>query len=213
MAIFGTATNNINQPGVDGVQSVTGDLVDNTDPLNPVVNNKEPMSFSVITRSRVPLAGGISSNPLSPTYLSGLEMSEQAGGFEIVTTGPWADTGAVLNNTGANIDVQGTFSYFPDNSGGTSRIEIWSETSADGITITENDDSARSIEISGTGESSGTKSSRFTNWPNGSMVRFAFVDTGGGSCAFSPLSVVSTQGAVRAPSFSFQEAVIRINGS
>jgi len=168
------------------------------------------LTFSVITRNRVPLAGGISTSTATPTYLTGLEISEQTGGFELVSTGPWADTGAVLNNTGFDIDVLGTFSYYPENSGGTSRIEIWSETSVDGVTITENDDSARSIEIANNGESSGTKSSRFTNWANGSMVRFAFVDTGAGACALTPLTVASTQGSVRAPSFSFQEAAVRI---
>lgn len=167
------------------------------------------LSFSVLTRDRIPLTGGISTDPLNPTYLTSLEISEQSGGFELVTTGPWANTGAVLNNTGFDIDALGTFSYYPDNSGGISRVDMWSETSADGITITENADSARSIEIAGSGESSGTKSSRFTNWPNGSMVRFAFTDTGGGACAFLPLSVTSTQGTVSAPAFSFQETAVR----
>ncbi len=191
--------------GGGGVQSVSGDSVDNTDPLNPIVNEVPELTFSVLTRDVIP----ISDNPLSPTYLTGLEISEQTGGFELVTTGPWADTGAVLNNTGFDIDVMGTFSYYPDNSGGTSRIDMWSETSTDGIAITENDDSARSIEVSSSGESSGTKSSRFTGWKSGDMVRFVFTDDGGGTISFKPLTVTSTQGTVRAPSFSFQEAVVR----
>jgi len=192
-----------------GVESVTGDLVDNTDPLNPIVNENPELTFSVFTRETIPNTGGISANPAAPTYATGLEISEQTGGFELVTTGPWANTGAVLNNTGFDIDVMGTFSYYPNNSGGTSRVDMWSETSTDGITITENDDSARSIEISGTGETSSTKSSRFTAWSNGDMIRFVFTDSGGGSCVFDPVLVTSTQGTVRAPSFSFQETVVR----
>lgn len=192
-----------------GVQSVTGDSVDNADARNPVVLQDVILSFSVLTRERIPNAGGISDDPLNPTYLTGLTISEQTGGFEIVTTGPWANTGAVLNNTGFDLDVIGTFSYYPDNSGATSRIDMWSETSTDGVSIIENEDSARSIEIPNNGESSATKSSRFTNWANGDMVRFAFTDTGGGACSFVVPVVTTTQGTVDAASFSFQEAVIR----
>lgn len=192
-----------------GVETVTGENVDNTDPRNPVVNTEPMLSFGVFTKNRVPLVGGISVDEANPTYLTGLQFSEEVGGFALVTVGPWADTGAVLNNTGFDIDVIGTFSYYPDNSGGTSRIDMWSETSADGITIAENADSARSIEVASSGESSGTKSSRFLNWKNGEMVRFAFTDTGGGDCAFVVPTVTTTQGSVDAPSFSFQEAVIK----
>lgn len=194
-----------------GVQSVTGDLVDNADPLNPIINAEPTLSFSVLTRERIPNTGGISSDPLNPTYLTGLEISEQTGGFELVTTGPWANTGAVLNNTGEGvvIDMMGTFTFNPDNSGGASRVEMWSETSSDGITIIENDDSARKIEVPSAAETTGSKASRFTNVNHGDMIRFAFVDTGTGSVAFVPISVISTQGTVRAPSFSFQEDVVR----
>lgn len=175
----------------------------------PFINTGENLAFGVLTKDRIPNTGGISTDEANPTYLTGLVFGEQAGGFELVTTGPWANTGAVLNNTGFEVDVIGTFSYYPDNSSGTSRIDIWSETSADGITITENANSARSIEVAGTGESSGTKSSRFTAWKNGEMVRFAFTDTGSGACAFSVPVVSTTQGTIDAPSFSFQEAVVR----
>jgi len=191
------------------VESVTGENVDNTDPLNPVVLPEMVLSFGVVTSDRIPLVGGISTSAAAPTYATGLSLSEVSGGFELVTTGPWANTGAVLNNTGFDIDVIGTFSYYPDNSGGTSRIDMWSETSADGIIIVENAGSARSIEIASSGESSGTKASRFLSWKNGEMVRFAFTDTGAGDCAFAPPSVTSTQGTVTAPSFSFQEAVVK----
>ena len=192
-----------------GVQSVTGDSVNNADPLNPVIEEQEGLSFSVLTKESIPNVGGISTDPLNPTYITGLAISEQTGGFELVTTGPWANTGAVLNNTGFDVDVIGTFSYYPDNSGASSRIDMWSETSTDGISIIENDDSARSIEVPSNGESSGTKSSRFTNWANGDMVRFAFTDTGGGDCSFVVPVVATTQGTVDAASFSFQEAVVR----
>ena len=166
-------------------------------------------SFRVFTVDRIPAVNGISNDASSPTFVTGLQLDSEEGGFELVTAGPWANTGAVRNLTGFDIDVIGTFSFYPDNSGGTSRIDMWSETSMDGITIIENEGSARSIEISGTGESTSTKSSRFTNWPDGGMVRFVFTDTGGGQCAFVKPTVTTTQGTVDGASFSFQESVIK----
>jgi len=180
---------------------LTGNMV------QAVLDEDRTLSFRVYTEDRIPATDGISTDAASPTFITGLIMDTQEGGFELVTTGPWANTGAVLNNTGFDVDVIGTFSFYPDNSGGTSRIDIWSETSVDGITILENEGSARSIEISGSGESTSTKSSRFTDWPDGHMVRFAFTDTGGGQCAFVKPTVTTTQGTISGASFSFQETV------
>ena len=183
-----------------------GDIADTINGNFTELANK---SFRVFTVDRIPAVNGISADASSPTFVTGLQLDSEEGGFELVTVGPWANTGAVRNLTGFDIDVIGTFSFYPDNSGGTSRIDMWSETSIDGITIIENEGSARSIEISGTGESTSTKSSRFTNWPDGGMVRFVFTDTGGGQCAFVNPTVTTTQGTVDGASFSFQESVIK----
>ncbi len=182
---------------------LTGDMV------QAVYDEDKTLSFRVITTDRIPSINGISTDPANPTYATGLQIDSEEGGFELVNTGPWANTGAVRNVTGFDIDVIGTFSFYPDNSGGTSRIDMWSETSMDGITILENAGSARSIEVANSGESTSTKSSRFTDWPNGGMIRFVFTDTGGGQCALVKPVVTTTQGAIDGASFSFQENVVK----
>lgn len=152
----------------------------------------------------------ISSDANSPTYIADLGLVFQSGGFELVTSGPWANTGAILNNTGLTLDMIGSFDMYPNNSGATSRLEIWSERSVDGIVVNKNSRSARSVEIGANGESTNTKSSRVTTWAPGEMLRFAMYDSGGGSVSLDELTLVTDDGDVTSPKFSWRLATVRV---
>lgn len=202
------------QDAVDNIRSKQG-ITNSIDPeyhadqLQLLVDALETFEFDAVSNSRVPLAGSISDDDTDPTLVSGLVLESQNGGFELVSTGPWADTGAILNNTGFDVDCIGSFDIFPDNSGAASRIDMWSETSTDGITISVNDGSARSIEVASSSESTLTKSSKVIGWANGDMLRFAFTDSGGGTIFVTQANVAARGGTVTSPAFSWRLVVTK----
>ena len=165
--------------------------------------------FDASTGERIPLAGGISEDDNAPTFATGLAFDSVLGDFELVTTGPWANTGAVLNNTGFDVDAVGTFDVYLKNNGTVSRLDIWSESSSDGVVITVNTNSARSLEVSNSSESSQTKSSKIQNWKHGDMVRFCFTDTGGGDCNLEQANISGRGQTVTSPSFAWRLTVTK----
>ena len=152
----------------------------------------------------------VSSSSAAPSYVDGLALLAASDAFELVNTGPWAGTGAILNNSGYDLDMIGSFGFFPDNSGTLSRVDFWSERSADGVVITENELSARSVEVTSTTEATQTKDSSIVNWKHGDMLRFAFYDSGGGAISFvQPTVLANGSENVLGPSFSWQLATVR----
>lgn len=180
--------------------------------INEIINemNAGAFSFFYASTERIPLAGDISSDLTAPTYVNGLTEIAQVGGFELVTTGPWANTGAILNNTGETVTMIGSFDFHPQNQGSLSTLNIWSEQSSDGgNTFTENDFSARSYDIATSAESTQTKSARIVDWPSGSMNRFAMYNGGGGGLHFEPPSFDANSGGNVVSGLSFIIALAR----
>ena len=154
----------------------------------------------------------ISDDNTDPSYIEGLQLVSQVGGFELVTTGAWNDTGAIRNNTGFTLDMLGVFEMYPDNQGAASRIEVWSEVSADeGVSSTENALSARIMEVPSSGESTQTKSSRIIGWQQGELLRFAMYDSGGGSITLEQAEVdANGAGIIYSPVFFWSLAATRV---
>lgn len=165
-------------------------------------------AFEASTLARIPLVDGISSDDQNPTIITGMAFDFVKGAFEVVMDGPWSDTGAIRNNTGLTLDGIGTFSYYPDNSGTTSRLDMWSEVSVDGVAITPTPLSARSIEVSSTSESSGTKASTIIGWAPGEMLRFVLTDSGGGSINLGPPEIQARGATLQGASFKWQLAIL-----
>lgn len=116
----------------------------------------------------------ISSDADSPSYLTGFT-SEYLKGISLTDVA----TGTVRNDSGKTLNMMGTINYHPNASGAVATLNIISERSADGITWEGNLSSRRTIEISNTGESFGTKASILLNWEPGHFLRFRFwVSTG-----------------------------------
>lgn len=162
--------------------------------------------FEVETQDTIAISG----NSASPSYITGLVVTSVAGGLELVTTGPWANTGALLNNTGNTLDMLGVFDFHPDNTGSASRLDIWTEKSTDGITVTENAGSARTIEIANNAESTSTKSSHVTSWADGDMLRFAMYDSGGGAISLVQSSVLANgANTINGPSFFWSLGTVK----
>ena len=152
----------------------------------------------------------VSDDSANPSYIEGLTLISAQGGIELVTTGPWANTGALINNSDLTLDMLGTFDFYPDNSGNASRLDFWSEKSTDGITITENQGSARRVEVSGTAESTNTKSSKVSVWAPGEMLRFAVYDSGGGSISLiQPTVLANGSVTVTGPIFFWALATVK----
>ena len=78
--------------GGGGVQSVTGEGVDNADPANPIIIDKS--YFIASTESTV----SINADPSSPSFLTGLIASSNTENFTVS-----AVDGSVINNTGRTI--------------------------------------------------------------------------------------------------------------
>lgn len=149
--------------GTGGVQSVTGELVDNTDPLNPAVKNGASFfasSFDTIT---------ITDSTVLPSFLGPLTLDHND---EITLID--AVTGAVRNDSGRVITMTGSINYNPNKGGGgTTTLNLVSERSDDnGVTWFGNLNSRRSIEINNSGESFGTKLSLIVDWEPGQLLRF-----------------------------------------
>ncbi len=148
----------------------------------------------------------IGDDPDNPTYITGLVLDEVSDGFSLGLTGSLSDedTGAIVNNTGKDISMSGSFTYQPDNSGSTSRLQMWSETSTDGVSWVENTLSGRTMEVSSNAESTSTKKSSIINWASGEYLRFAVYDSGGGSVNFEPITISVNGGTDNVTSLSFE---------
>lgn len=158
-----------NGGGGGGVQSVTGDAVDNTDPLNPTISK----GASIILRSQSTINLG---NATNPSFLLNAIVEHSRG-----VTLTDASEGVIRNDTGRPLNMIGSFSYNPDQtSGGRSVIHIISETSTDGVTWTGNLNSDRKVEITSSTESWQTKSSDVVGWQPGDYLRFRFFTGQGG---------------------------------
>lgn len=111
----------------------------------------------------------VSQNITNPSYLAPITMIK-ARGIGIFNG---AD-GSLINNTGSLLTMIGTISFNPDKgSGGAVGLEIISERSNDGgLTWFGNLESRRSVEISNSGESFGTKLSIVQDWAPLQLLRF-----------------------------------------
>lgn len=158
-----------------GVQSVTGNSVDNTDPLNPVVNDKA--HFAAITTDTV----NIGIDAANPSFFPGMVFSPGTSGFNINP----AD-GAVQNNTGRTlVDVIGTVSFQPSKAGGgTTVLHLASQSSSNGVDWSINPNSLRVVEVSNTGETFKTSLSLAFNWPDQVYIRFVCYAFSGGAISF-----------------------------
>lgn len=160
-----------------------------------------------IARSEVEIT--IPDTSAAPAYAVGLAILAGSDLFELVTTGPWANTGAILNKSGYDLDCIGSYGFFPNNSGSSSRIDFWSEKSEDGVIVTENQLSARSVEVTNTTEATQTKDSSIFGWKHGEMLRFAMYDSGGGSIKLvQPIVLANGVNNILGPSFSWQLATV-----
>jgi hypothetical protein len=202
------------QTGAGAVLSVTGDLVDNTDPIHPVVNpgvislagdnvdNADPKnpiiehssSFFATSVDTIP----ISQDSLSPSFFTGLSLAH-ADKIAIVDL----PTGAMINNSGKTITMTGTVSINPTLSGGvTAALNIISERSNDGgLNWFGNLDSRRPVEVANSSESFGTKISLIIDWLPGQWLRFRLWTTVGN------LSLVSTSATALGQTFATPSVV------
>lgn len=165
-----------------GVQSVTGDSVDNADPSNPVIIEKQHF----IAASLLTIIVGTDAN--SPSFFTGMSLISSSTGFTSIDT-----NGVIVNESGRVIkSMSGSISFQPSKSGGgTTSLSLWSERSIDGATWTQNSESLRTIEISNNGETFKTSISLILDWEDGHYLRFRIYASGGGSVSFvSPTDTV-----------------------
>ena len=168
--------------GGGSVASVTGSGVDNTDPSNPVIIERQHF----IAGSLSTVVVGI--DPNAPSFLTGMSLSDASSGFISVDT-----NGAIVNNSGREIkSMTGSISFQPNKTGGgTTSLRLWSERSVDGVSWTQNSESLRTIEIANNGETFKTSISAILNWEDGHYLRFRVYASGGGSVSFiSPTDTV-----------------------
>lgn len=151
--------------GGAGVQSVSGALLDNSDPQNPIV--KKGASFFASNLNTNDII--INDTPASPSFLGPLKL-DHADEISLVD----AANGTMRNDTGRLISMTGSISYNPDKGGGgTTTLNLISERSNDnGATWFGNVNSRRTVEISNNGESFGTKISSIIDWEPGQLLRF-----------------------------------------
>lgn len=162
----------VTEANVDKVKTVSGVLVDNTDPQNPIV--KKGASFFASNASATAIV--INDNPSNPSSLGPLKL-DHADEITLVD----AATGTMRNDTARTISMTGSISYNPDKGGGgTTTLNLISERSDDnGVTWFGNLNSRRTVEISNDGESFGTKISLITDWLPGQLLRFRAWRTSG----------------------------------
>ena len=158
------------------VKSVTGSDVDNTDPKNPIIIEKQ--FFLSTTISTVT----IGTDPNSPSFLTGMSIDSSSSGISAIDA-----NGAVRNLSGREIpSMDGTISFQPNKAGGgTTTVHLWSERSADGVAWTQNAQSLRVLEIPNNGETFKTSISSVTAWANGDYLRFRLYSPSGGTIDFS----------------------------
>ena len=127
----------------------------------------DKVHFIVATKDTIP----VPNDPNASGFFTGYASINSISGFEVD-----AVSGSVRNVSGRTIgQMGGTISFSPSKSGGTtSELDIFSERSSDKITWTKNINSARSYQITNTGQSFRTTVSFITNWQNNEYVRFKF---------------------------------------
>lgn len=142
-----------------GVQSVTGNSVDNTDPLNPIILD----GAYIILESRT--TQSISTDQANPTELDNWTVLES----NLISL----QENSIRNDSGKVIKaMHGTIGIHPVVDGGGNRlINITSERSPDGITYTISDQN-RPIFTNSSSETYNTKESYLTNFGIGEYVRF-----------------------------------------
>jgi hypothetical protein len=113
----------------------------------------------------------VPNSPNAATFFPGLVGVGENTGFTVHPT-----TGSVRNASGRDLaKVTGVISIQPVKSGGNvSLLSFFSEKSVDGVTWVKNSFSARTYDISNTGDSFKTSASFTTEWPNNSYLRFRF---------------------------------------
>lgn len=191
--------------GGGSVLSVTGDLVDNTDPINPVVNlsasdrailDSLPKAYIAALSNT---AQTIPSGENNAAFVTNLELDNIASGqgFEIDST-----IGAYKNISGRAIDaVFGVVSvHVVSSTSSESKLYFFSETSADGVVWTKNADSARQVLVVGNDENYTSKSSQFFSIPIGGYIRFRFYSDGA-NLSFPLVSISPGGDAVTGPAF------------
>jgi hypothetical protein len=180
------------------VHSVTGPLVDNSDPKNPEI--RAPAHFGAYTTNTI----AISTDPNNPTYLTGVALFPSATPGIIVLD---AATGLLRNDTGFTLTMQGSVTYqTAQGAGGRADLHLWSERSNDdGVTFVENTFSLRTSEVPNNADSSQTKSSAISDWENGQSARWAMYNVGPGSLTLAaPSDTVNNGNAITGLSFYWQ---------
>lgn len=175
----------LNKASGGGVQSVTGNLVNDDDPINPVVDM--PIHMSMLSIATINVSGGLA----NPSYINGFIPGMKSDpGLVPTLTGPLADqdTGAILNNTGRTITMNGSIAYLTVFTGFSGNMSVWSERSSDGINWTPNANSFRPWDVSFISGGSVTQKSAVLEWADGEYLRFALSNQGGGTLSLQSLS-------------------------
>jgi hypothetical protein len=140
-------------------------------------------SFIVATTDSIP----ISSDPDASSFFTGLTAINGIDGFEINVA-----SGSVRNVSGKTLNaMSGTISTQPSKTGGTTtELDLFSERSTDLVNWTKNANSARSYQITNTGQSFRTTVSFIESWANNEYVRFKFF-AGDNTLSFEPTSIIA----------------------
>lgn len=159
--------------GGSGISSVSGALVDNSDPQNPIIEDK---ACIVMHSNNTLIDLGFAADPsffedAVVDFAKGVQLTDAA-------------TGTVRNVSGRVLNMMGFITVNPRlDSGGNSAYIIISETSPDDINWVGNLDSKRRIELTNTSETVQTKSSKIIGWQPNHDLRFRFFK-GSGNISF-----------------------------
>lgn len=187
---------NESSSGGGGVESVTGHLVDNTDPLNPVLIQRA--SFIATNANATDIS--ITTSSTTPSFFGPL-MDNLSSGISLVD----ATTGTLRNDTGRTISMTGTINFNPDKGGGgTTQLNIVSERATTlGGPWVGNLESKRTVEISNNSESFATKLSLIIDWEPNQLLRFrGWIN--GGSLDFVVSSVSAIGQTFVSPSIAWE---------
>jgi hypothetical protein len=143
--------------------------------------------MSIISVATIPIAGTLA----APSYFNSFMAGESNNPSLVPTlTGPGGDqdTGAIVNNTGKVLTMDGSIAYLTVYAGFAGNVSVWSERSTDGINWTPNPGSYRNWDVSFVSGGSVTQKSAVLNWQPGEYLRFAMVNTGGGTLSLQSVS-------------------------
>jgi hypothetical protein len=187
-------------PVVNAVESVTGVHVDNTDPLNPIV--EDVLHFGAFTVDTIP----ISDDPDDPTYLTGISLfASSSSEFSIIV----APDGSQLirNDSTRTFSMQGTGTYqIVQGTGGGTEFFLWSESTLDdGVSFVENTFSLRTSDVPNNRRGSQTKSAAVGDWLPGQAIRWAMYKGAGGDVTLAaPETTVNSGNPVSGFTFFWQ---------